>query len=240
MGKASRLKRDQLPMAVKKDRKWFPMAVTALVVVIVAAIVVVVVANSNKINGPVQAPASTSVDQTTGAITIGNGATVIDEYLDFGCPHCGEWEQRSSAEVGDVVKRGLATLNIHPVSILDSSFRGTKYSTRAASAAYCVADAKPAAAYAYVQLLFKAQPTEGTSGLSNKKLASLAKQAGAPGAASCIAAGKYENFVTTMTQKTPVQQGAGGISTPTVLVDGQFINTADDPAISIVAEAESK
>ena len=241
MGKASRRKVNNRPqLKMKKERNWFAIVVTFFVLALVAAVAIFVVVNNNIAKGPVKTPASASVNKTTGAIAIGKGKTVIDEYLDFGCPRCGEWETKSSVAVGDVLKRGLATLNIYPISILDNAFQGTKYSTRAASATYCVADTNSDAAYAYIRALYTNQPLEGTSGLTDEKLVSLAKDAGAPGAASCITSGKYKDFVTKLTKNTPIQPGAGGISTPTILVNGKFIRASDDPAITIVAVAEGK
>src|SRR5699024_12404568 len=56
----------------------------------------------------------------------------------------------------------LPILNLHPISILDRASQGTEYSTRAANAAYCVADEDGEAAYTFIDLLFRNQPAEAT------------------------------------------------------------------------------
>jgi len=239
MGKASRDKRNRPATKIKKQRNPFPIVTTAAVVVIVAIIAVFFVVQTKSAQAPAQSPASSSVNQNTGAITVGKGKTVVDEYLDFGCPHCGAWFDKSHKTVEDLVKRDLVTLNIHPISILDNSFQGTKYSTRSASAAYCVADTNPKVTYSYVSALFKDQPQEGTRGLTDKKLVALAKSVGADKAAACITSGKYNDFVAARTKQTPIQDGAGGISTPTLQLDGQFFSPSANVA-DLKQVAESK
>lgn len=238
MGKASRQKTGRKIKPLKKPRSLFPIIVTGVVVVLVGAVAAVAVLGNAADRAPAKSPASTAINQETGAIAIGNGPTIIDEYLDFGCPFCGVWFNTSSADVADVVERGLATLNIHPIAILDAQFQGTKFSTRAANAAYCVAEAQPDLAYAFFSRMFERQPTEATPGLTDDELISIASEIGAPEAASCITNQDYADFVAEVTAKTPVQPGAAGISTPTILVNGEFISASDDSRETIVAVAE--
>ena len=133
---------------------------------------------------------------------------------------------------------GTITLNIHPIAILDVQSQGTQYSTRAAGAAYCVAVDDAANVPAFVKALYAQQPKEGTSGLDDATLATIAKDAGASDAVtSCIQDGTYTKFVTAMTKKTPSQTGSG-ISTPTIAINGQvLVNQKDltgDPQKDIV------
>jgi len=240
MGKASRGKNTRPLGKIKKQRDWFPIIAAAGVAVLIAVVATVTVLGNNAANAPAKSPASASVNQETGAITIGTGPTIIDEYIDLGCPACNAWFSKSSGDVSDVVERGLATLNIHPISILDNQFQGTEYSTRAASATYCVADTNAEAAYGFISSLYKNQPQEGSTGLTDEELISYATEAGAPDAASCITNGDYKDFVSERTGDTPIQEGAGGISTPTIQVDGSFISPSSDPKESIVAVAETR
>ena len=56
--------------------------------------------------------------------------------------------------------------------------------------------------------------------------------AGVTGIDDCVNSGRYSEYVTTMTEKTPVQPGAGGIGTPTIAINGQVIanSTLPQPA----------
>lgn len=239
MGKANRAKTNKSRSVVKKEREWFPIITTISVLVVVAVVGAIAIFGNVAESAPAKSPASASINDETGAIAIGDGPTIIDEYIDPLCPACNIWNTKASAPIADLVKRDLATLNIYPISILDNYSQGSKYSTRASSATYCVAEASPDAAYAYVQALFKNQPSEGTKGMSDKRLIELATEVGAPEAAECITNGDYKDFVTEITKKTPVEPGASGISTPTIVVDGEFISPSEDPA-AIVALAEAK
>lgn len=239
MGKASRSKQNRGKITpMRKDRDWFPIITSIAVVILIIAVGTFVVIGNMAQSAPAKAPASASINEETGAIMIGDGPTIVDEYMDFGCPHCGAWYEKSHEVITDLVSKDLATLNIYPIAILDNFFQGSKYSTRSASAAYCVAEANPDSAYGFVDLLFKNQPAEGSTGLEDSKLIDLAKQADAPKAESCITNGDYVDFVSEITQKTPVQDGAGGVSTPTVLVNGEFISVADPVEDTLVAAAK--
>src|SRR5690606_28315207 len=71
-----------------------------------------------------------------------------------------------------------ATLEVHPVAILDRYFMGSRYSTRSANAAACVADAASGSFLDVQRALFENQPAEQTSGLSDDELISVVRAAG--------------------------------------------------------------
>jgi protein-disulfide isomerase len=159
-----------------------------------------------------------------------NPANVVDIkiYLDYLCPFCGQFEATNQDQIKSWVGAGSATIEIHPISILNANSQGTKYSTRAANAAACVANYSPDSFFAYNAILFKNQPKENTPGLDNAKLADLAKQANVKSSAriqSCINDGTFSSWVTDATQRAltgplpnaDVKQVKG---TPTVLVNG--------------------
>jgi hypothetical protein len=115
----------------------------------------------------------TATDPTTLADTVN-----IVTYVDYLCPFCGEFEATNAQQVTSWVTTGNATLEVHPISILDGSSSGTKYSTRAANAAACVADLDPDRFLAVNTALFANQPAENSSGLTNAELVTLVKNAG--------------------------------------------------------------
>lgn len=224
---------------VAKQTNWFAVWITGFVVLFIVGIVAVTfITNKNmeaEAQTPAVSPASASINSETGAIVLGDGPNVVDEYLDFMCPHCGDFFAAYSPTLSDSIADGSITLNVHPIGILNNSSMGTEYSTRSANAAYCVAEENPDAAYPFIDLLFKNRPAQGTEGLNDEKLIEFASTAGAPNAASCINDGKFKSFVEEMTEKTPIIPGQAGIATPTVLVNGEFINVAGDPETELVA-----
>jgi protein-disulfide isomerase len=158
-------------------------------------------------------------------------------YVDYQCPYCKQFEDTNGKQISQWVTDGMATVEIHPIAILDNSSQGTKYSTRAANAAACVANFDPNNYLAVNSALFTNQPAEGTSGLTDDELKSLVKTAGASGAdvASCISDQSFANWVAAATKRAlagplPNSLDTKSVSgTPTVIVDGtKYPGALDD------------
>ncbi|MFG6503175.1 DsbA family protein [Microbacterium sp. P05] len=219
---------------------WFAIWVSVAVVVIVVAVGGIVWWSNSQATAPGVAPQSSAINADTGAIAVGSGENTVDTYVDFMCPVCNQFEQVYGSTLEQVSSDGTATLNIHPIAILDSQSQGTQYSTRSANAMYCVAEEDPANSLPFLQAMYENQPEEGTAGLDDDAIISIAQSVGAgDAAASCIQSGTYEKYVTALTRDTPIQEGAGGISTPTIVVNGQTLsNSTDltgDPQVDILA-----
>jgi protein-disulfide isomerase len=158
-------------------------------------------------------------------------------YLDYLCPYCGAFETANTEQISSLVASGAATLEVHPISILDRLSNGTEYSTRAANAASCVADSDPDSFLAINAALFANQPAENTDGLTDAELIELVASVGVDGTdvATCITDGTFTDWVGEATDRaldgplpnTDVEAVEG---TPTVLVNGTLYEGAvDDP-----------
>ena len=201
--------------AAKGKTNWFAIWISAAVVVVLVGLGGFVVFLNNQASAPGEAPESSAqINSETGAITFGDGEDTVDTFVDFMCPICGNFEAQYGESLQAAAADGTITLNIHPVSILDRASQGTEFSTRAASAMYCVADSAPDATLDFFNALFANQPEEGSAGLSDEELSSLAEQAGAGAAADCIADGTYMDYVGDQTQAHEIS------GTPTVEVNG--------------------
>jgi protein-disulfide isomerase len=223
-----------------RKTNWFAIWISVAVVVVLVAVGGLVWWMNSQANSAGPAPESSVIDSETGAIAIGDGENTVDTYIDFMCPICNDFEQVYGPTLEEISSDGTATLNIHPIAILDRYSQGTEYSTRAANAMYCVAEDDPALALPFLQAMFENQPAEQSTGLDDATIIGIAEQVGAgEDAASCITDGTYERFVTAKTRDTPVQEGAGGVSTPTIVVNGETLtNQTDlsgDPQADIVA-----
>jgi protein-disulfide isomerase len=174
-----------------------------------------------------------ATDQT--ALT--NTANIVI-YADYLCPFCGQFEATNGKQIATWLTAGNATLEFHPISILDNSSAGSKYPTRAANAAACVANYQPNDFLAVNTALFTSQPKEQTAGLSDKDLVSLVTSAGVTDTkvAACITDRTFEPWVGTATKRAlsgplpnaDIKQVKG---TPTVLVNGvAYTGALDDPA----------
>ncbi|GAA1944148.1 DsbA family protein [Microbacterium deminutum] len=214
---------------------WFAIWVSVGVVVALVLVAWLVIALNNQSQGgggTGETPKASNINSETGAILVGTGASTMDTYIDFMCPICNQFEQAYGDAIQGLVDDSTITLGIHPIAILDHSSQGTKYSTRAANAMYCVAVADAQAAVPFMRAMYASQPQEGSTGLTDAQILQIASTAGVTGIDDCVNSGKYSDYVTTMTQKTPVQPGASGIGTPTIAINGKVIanSTLPQPA----------
>ncbi|PFG44366.1 protein-disulfide isomerase [Isoptericola jiangsuensis] len=176
--------------------------------------------------------------------TENDGAPVIDVYLDYMCPVCGQFEDTNAADIEAMLADGEATVVVTPVAILDRLSRGTDYSTRAASAAYWVADRAPEQFFAFHNALFANQPEENSPGLDNEELAAIAEGAGVPAdVADAIADGtarstfgQYTYSLTNdATSDESLVNSGGTFGTPTVLVEGTRFEQWGTPGALLAA-----
>jgi len=170
---------------------------------------------------------TTTLDSTVNIVT----------YIDYACPICQSFETTNAEQINSWVASGDASLEIHPISILDRVSLGTKYSSRAANAAVCVANYDPDNYMAVNDALFAQQPEENTSGLDTAALKKLVADAGADGdaVASCIGSKTFGDWVTSATDRVTAGELASDtvtefVGTPTVLVNGQQYQGAVDDA----------
>jgi protein-disulfide isomerase len=151
----------------------------------------------------------------------------IVTYIDFFCPFCKAFETANAEYLKELVADGTASLEIHPIAILDPQSLGTRYSTRAANAAACVANYNPGLFLDAMAGLFERQPAEKTEGLTNDELIGIVGNAGVrtERMSACINDEPFKAWVADATQRaldgplpnTEVPKVGG---TPTVLVNG--------------------
>lgn len=161
----------------------------------------------------------------------------IVTYVDFGCPYCGQFETTNGAQIEELVAQGLATLEVHPVSILDNQFLGSEFPTRAANAMACIAAEQPDSFLDGMAALYANQPAEGTEGLSDTEIREVLDEAGALNdeISACIGERRYEGWVTKATQRVladeSLRDSEGRFGTPRIVVNGEFYNgSLSDPA----------
>jgi protein-disulfide isomerase len=161
----------------------------------------------------------------------------IRMYIDYICPFCQQFEETNADYIASLVDTGEFELEIHPISIRDASSQGTKYSTRAANAAVCVANYAPNRFYEFHAALFANQPEEGTAGLTNEELAGFAADfESAEEIRTCIVDEDFSAWVNSASDRAlrgplPDADVDRVIGTPTVIVNGQkYQGAVDDPA----------
>ena len=160
----------------------------------------------------------------------------IVTYIDFLCPYCNQFETTNAATIQSLVESGVASLEVHPIAILDNSSQGTKYSTRAANAAACVAAYEPDKFLAVQSAFFANQPAEQTTGLKNSELIDLIKGAGVTDeqVEPCVNDQRFAAWVTSATTRAlanpDLKTADGKFGTPRVLVNGvMYSGGVSDP-----------
>jgi protein-disulfide isomerase len=231
-------------------RRWLiPTGVTVVVLAIVAIVVLVVTTSApppQSANGPKNmisdgilftGSGGKMVATTTGAVQASSspkphdqasdGLAHIVTYVDFTCPACQAFEATNADAIQQMVADGKATLEVHPIAILDHNYT-TNYSTRAGNVAACVANFAPNDFYAVMEAMYTGQGKEGSAGLTNAQMISLVHGAGLKNGDvdKCINGLTFKSWVASATTRS----GAGPLPntsvpnvahTPTVLVNGQ-------------------
>ena len=166
------------------------------------------------------APSGSSVVVTDAAIQIGktDAPVVVQVFVDYMCPYCGQFDRANGEDLATLVAAGSIRLDLHPMSFLDKAST-SQYSTRAANAVVTVAKKSPGQVLDFHNALFASQPSEGSAGLSDDLLKSLAAQVGVPATvANTFAAGENAAWIQAATQ---ADFAAGITGTPTILINGQ-------------------
>lgn len=222
----------------KKDRQRRTLIQVAVAVVLIALVAVIgfSIASKDSDEGtatPAAAPSSVTSD---GAIRIGdpNAAVVVTAVEDFQCPACKQFEAISGETLSELIADNTIAVDYKPIAILDR-MSSTNYSTRAANASLCVADADISKWPAWHTAMFDQQPAEGGAGLTDDELVSIASGAGVD-IASCVADGTYTDYVASQTQAV-LDEGVTG--TPTVSVNGTAVsNPTPDGLRAAIAAAQ--
>ena len=156
-------------------------------------------------------------------------------YIDFICPVCKRFESTYNEALTGLRNEGKISLEYRPLGFLDRQ-SSTNYSSRAANAAACVADKAPEKYAEYVDTLFANQPAEGSAGLSDDKLKSLASDVGAD-INSCVDDKTFRPYVKYSTQ---LASNIGITGTPTIFVDGKQWDGSSDLNAEIQAAIAAK
>lgn len=153
------------------------------------------------------------VDQDQAA---SNGKPVqVVIFQDFECVHCADFEKQNADAIKRAVDAGDVQVEYRNLNFLDRATRD-QYSSRAANAAYVVAEQVDSDQYMeFAQELFSHQ---GTGGLNNQQIADIANKHGANVTAGQLGENTYRPMVNVMSRES-INNGVAG--TPTIFIDGK-------------------
>jgi protein-disulfide isomerase len=153
----------------------------------------------------------------------------IDIYEDFLCPGCAEFEKLYHQQLAQAAADGKARVVYHPVAILDAYSEPAGYSSLAAGAAFCAAQA--GIFPRFHDSLFATQPAEGGPGWTSAQLQQLARDLGAgDGVARCMQAGTDRRVAASTEIARRFISGLrpdGRFGTPSVVVNGSLVDIGD-------------
>ena len=219
-----------------------------ITIVIVFAAALVLWIMSHKKSSPEDAaagekrPISLAVQDKLIKDSAGKHKVVLSMYEDFLCPHCGAFEQKMGPTVQQLIDTGAVQADYYMVALppLDKP-QAQYYSSRAANAAYCVADADTTpgkdAFRRFHAALYAQQPGEtSTSFPTNDQLIETARVAGVASQAlsDCINSGKYTALVRGLVTASGIQY------TPTIRVNGDEFKFSDSSTPQDLINAVTK
>jgi protein-disulfide isomerase len=153
----------------------------------------------------------------------------IEVFEDFLCPICGQFEKLYHQRLAQAASEGKAKVVYHPVAILNNLSTPPGYSTLAAGATFCAAEA--GIFPRFHDSLFAAQPTEGGPGWTSVQLQQLGRDVGAgDGFARCVQAGNDRRVAGATEIARRYVSGLrpdGRFGTPSVVVNGKIVDTDD-------------
>lgn len=210
--------RYDLKAADRRRNIAIQVGLTAVVVIFAVALVLWIVTNK-----PETVAGGQSIRIAAPDVVTAEGSTdpkvVLSLYEDFQCPHCRDFEESMGETITNLVNSGAIAADYYMIAILDGISNG--YSSRAAAAAYCVADENKDAFTRFHARLYAEQPAEGAPGPENAELIEKARVAGASGSVpECINSGKYVEMVQGLADAT------GVTGTPTVKINGELVEVS--------------
>ncbi len=164
---------------------------------------------------------------------------VIDLYVDYFNPLSAAFQEANGKQIAIWVESGAATIEVHPLAILDRVSEGTRYSSRSANAAACVANFSPNQYFMFHSLLLENLPEENGGGLTDDELVALTVESKVDNATKIRGCVRDHTFIAWVadardralrnsiqnTDLPPIS------STPTIIVNGlPYAGAMNDPA----------
>jgi protein-disulfide isomerase len=154
----------------------------------------------------------------------------IDVYEDFLCPACGRFEKDYHPRLAQAAADGKAKVVYHPVAILDDRSAPAGYSTLAAGAAFCAAEASIFPRFH--DSLFATQPAEGSRAWTSAQLQQLGRGLGAgDNFARCVQTGAQRRVAAateTASRYISGRRPDHQFGTPSVIVNGAVVDLGDE------------
>ncbi|WP_132992078.1 DsbA family protein [Gordonia zhaorongruii] len=221
------------PRKAEKRRSLIWKIAAAVALIVVAALVILAVVWKNDEDSTTGGAGAPSVVTENGSIrmTAAPAGTEPKATLtiveDFQCPACKQFEEQYGQAIDELEKNPNVAVDYRTVAFLDRNF-GNSYSADSMNASLCVAESvgkngDRSIWKRFHDAMYANQRAEGSAGLGNDKMNSLAKEAGANGVQDCINNNQFGDWVDEQSQKILSDEGFKG--TPWLQLNGETLDT---------------
>lgn len=202
-----------------RRRRRSPLQLWGPIVLLVVAVVAGITFQSARSNRQASVAVPAHALGPNGGELLGrpSAPVLVEEYGDFQCPICGQWERTVYPTVRRLVDQGRIRFEYHPIAFIGPE------SVAAANAAEAAGD--EGRFWAYHDLLFADQAPENSGALTTDHLLELGRQIGltSPQFQQKVRDGTYDNWIRQVTDQSSQR---GVVQTPTVLVNGREVDAA--------------
>jgi protein-disulfide isomerase len=207
------------PPAGRGRRGRSPLQLWGPIVLLVVAVVAGIAYQSARSNSHTTQAVPAHALGPNGGEPLGrpSAPVLVEEYGDFQCPVCGQWERSVYPTVRQLVDQGRIRFAYQPIAFIGPE------SVAAANAAEAAGD--QGKFWAYHDLLFADQAPENSGALTTDRLLELGRQIGltSPQFQQKVQDGTYDNWIRQVTDQSSQR---GVVQTPTVLVNGREVDAA--------------
>jgi protein-disulfide isomerase len=168
---------------------------------------------ADRLTGMVQRPAHALGPGGSEAIGPESAPVLVEEYGDFECERCAEFQKTLEPQIRKLVDQGKVRLAYYPVLTQPGSLA-------AANASVCAGD--HGAFWPYHDYLFARKAAGNSGALTSEQLTQFGRQVGinSPDFAACVGNGTYNGWVNQIT----AQGAARGVRImPTIFVNGRVL-----------------
>jgi protein-disulfide isomerase len=214
--------------ALKRSRRGWGWAV-AFIVLAAAGGIAFQASRSNRGSGTVVHPVHAVGSGGSELLGPSSAPVLVEEYGDFQCPACANWDRVVFPTVQRLVGAGKIRFAYYPFAFLGPE------SVAAASAAECAGD--EGKFWEYRDFLYANQYPENSGALTSDRLIEIGRTIGisAPAFDSCVRASTYAGWIRQIGDRAT---SLGVTSTPTIIVNGQALSTPPSPD-ELVAAVEA-
>jgi protein-disulfide isomerase len=214
--------------AARLARRSRGSTVLIVAVLVIAGIAIAAREGIQAHRGPLVRPAHALGPNQGELIGKPSAPVLVEEYGDFQCPACANFQSAVGPTVRQLVDQGRIRFVFHEQPILG------RESVLAANAATCAGD--QAKFWPYHDLLYTEQAPENSGALTQDRLIQLGTRVGTGGTAfaRCVRDGTYEPWLRQVTNQGSVR---GVNATPTFYVNGKQVDPIATPQALLEAVA---